>query len=589
MKKCFLSITLVVLLLVLLTGIAFAQAYTFNIPEETVNVYWNEDGSVSLDYVIVFNNDPQAHSIDYVDLGLPHPSFVDSSITADVNGARVTDISRSGFQGTGPGVVSGVAVGLGSQTISSGGKGTVHVSVGKINNMLYPDNQNGYASADFAPAWFTTAHGATNLTVVFHFPKSIAEKDASWHNSPAGWADQPEVGVDDQGRLSYTWNNPSAVMNQEIDFGASFPSTLVFPTASLPTAIPLPASTSNQSDNSGTLITIIIIVGLAFVGLIGYITRSGGSVYELPKVSVEGYGIKRGLTAIEAAVVLGEPVDKILTMMLFSVVKKGAAQVITNDPLDIKVVDPPPEGLLPYEIQFLNAFKKYSNEQLRDAIEFVMVTLFRDVNRSMDGFNREQTIDYYKKIVQDAWAQVETAGTPEVTSQKFEENLDWAMLDHEYDTRTQRVFENKPVFLPVWWSLFDPTVHHPSAASSLTPPFSTPEVPGAGGTPAGKITLPVLPGADFAASMVRSTQNFSGKIIGDINSFTQNVKTKAAPPPPPPHPTPAPHPTPSTHPTSTSSFWGSSGSHPIHRAPPVHHGGGGGGGGHHCACAGGGR
>ena len=52
--------------------------------------------------------------------------------------------------------------------------------------------------------------------------------------------------------------------------------------------------------------------------------------YLPPKVSIEGHGIKRGLTAVEAAMLLEQPLDKVLTMILFAVVKKGAAEVVAT-------------------------------------------------------------------------------------------------------------------------------------------------------------------------------------------------------------------------------------------------------------------
>ena len=78
----------------------------------------------------------------------------------------------------------------------------------------------------------------------------------------------------------------------------------------------------------------------------------------IPKVAIEGHGIKRGLTAVEAAIFLEEPLDKVMTMILFSVIKKNAAEVISRDPLKIKVYQPAPEDLYPYEKDFLSAFKR---------------------------------------------------------------------------------------------------------------------------------------------------------------------------------------------------------------------------------------
>ena len=66
--------------------------------------------------------------------------------------------------------------------------------------------------------------------------------------------------------------------------------------------------------------------------------------YLPPKVSVEGNGIKRGLTAVEAAILMQQPMDKILTMILFSVVKKGAATVVSREPMKLKGMAPPAGG-----------------------------------------------------------------------------------------------------------------------------------------------------------------------------------------------------------------------------------------------------
>jgi len=66
--------------------------------------------------------------------------------------------------------------------------------------------------------------------------------------------------------------------------------------------------------------------------------------YLPPKISIEGHGIKRGLTAVEAAILLETPLDRVLTMILFSLLKKGVIQVTKEDPLEIEVLSPDPEG-----------------------------------------------------------------------------------------------------------------------------------------------------------------------------------------------------------------------------------------------------
>ena len=75
----------------------------------------------------------------------------------------------------------------------------------------------------------------------------------------------------------------------------------------------------------------------------------------------------------------------------------------------------------------------------------------------MKGFNHQETIAYYEDIMKRAWAQVEAAETPEIKMEKFSENIEWTMLDRNYDDRTREVFQPGPVFIPTWWHRYDPT------------------------------------------------------------------------------------------------------------------------------------
>ena len=68
------SFVLIVLMFTMVSGVA-AQSYSFNLTQEIVNVYWNSDGTMALDYVFTFVNDPSGHVIDFVDVGMPNGNF----------------------------------------------------------------------------------------------------------------------------------------------------------------------------------------------------------------------------------------------------------------------------------------------------------------------------------------------------------------------------------------------------------------------------------------------------------------------------------------------------------------------------------
>ena len=178
--------------------------------------------------------------------------------------------------------------------------------------------------------------------------------------------------------------------------------------------------------------------------------------YLPPKIRIEGHGIKRGLTAVEAAILMEQPMDKVLTMILFSVVKKGTATVLSKEPLKLEIPDIPTENLRPYETKFLEAFKETKTSDRRKKLQSLMVGLIKSVGKKMKGFSHKETVAYYEKIMERAWQQVETAETPEVKSQKFDDHMGWTMLDKDFDDRTQDVFRTGPVYVPMWWGRYDP-------------------------------------------------------------------------------------------------------------------------------------
>jgi hypothetical protein len=244
--------------------------------------------------------------------------------------------------------------------------------------------------------------------------------------------------------------------------------------------------------------------------------------YLPPKISIEGHGIKRGLTAVEAGILMEQPIEKLMTMTLFGVLKKEAAQVIKRDPLEIKSSDPLPEELYPYEKDFLVAFREPAGASRKKALQKMMVDLVKSVGEKMKGFSRTETVAYYKDIMERAWAQVEAAGTPEVKSAKFDEVMEWTMLDKDYDDRTREVFHQGPVFVPVWWPRYDPSFGKPSGGTVSS------------GAPGGSLSMPHLPGSDFAAGIALGVQNFSSKVVGNIGDFTNGITNITNPPPKPP-------------------------------------------------------
>ena len=524
MKRRLLTIALVLILAFSITTSALAQSYSFSLDKEVVNVYWNADGTMSLDYLFTFTNQPGAHVIDFVDVGLPNNSYIYNTIQADVSGDPVA-ISTD-YQGSG----SGIAVDMGSHAIQPGQTGTVHVFVGQISDVYYPDdNDENYASAVFSPTWFDGQFvvGDTDISVTFHLPQGVRPEEPRWHSAPSGFPAEPQTGIDSEGRVTYTWASANASGSRQYTFGASFPKTYIPATAIVtPPAFNLGETIAALASSCAPIAFFcffaFMFFGIPILTFLG--DRRRKLQYMSPKIAIEGHGIKRGLTAVEAAILMEQPLDKVMTMILFGVVKKNAATVARRDPLQVDVASPVPAGLHEYEQNFLKALKETDPRTRRNLLQEMAVKLVKSVSEKMKGFSRRETIEYYRRIMETAWEQVQKANTPEVQMAFFDQQLEWTMLDKDYDDRSRRVFHG-PVFVPMWWGRYDPT-YRTGPISSSGGGVSAPSQPSGSGRTS-------LPGADFAASVVGGVQTFSQKVIGNVNEFTSRVTSVTNPPPKP--------------------------------------------------------
>jgi hypothetical protein len=526
MRRIFPLILLVsVLTLVFPIQPALAQAYWFAVESEIVDVYWESDGTMQIEYELVFRNDPSARPLDYLDIGVPTSDYDISSVQAWLDGNPISDIGRSSN------VSAGIKVDLGSRAIPPGSSGVLRVSIGKVRDVLYFGDEEGYASGLFSPSWFGSeyAFGPTDLTVRFHLPPGIQTEEPRWHEAPSGWpTEEPSKGLDQEGRVLYEWRNANANPYTAYVFGASFPVQYV------PEEILLDPDIKPAFTISDDLIGLCCFGG--FFGLIvlviaasAYGQRRRKLDYLPPKIAIEGHGIKRGLTAVEAAILLETPLDRVLTMILFGVIKKGAARVTKEEPLEIEATDPQPEGLRAYESKFLKSMEIKKKSDRQRSLQKLTVSLVKSIQKKMKGFSLKETKAYYRSIVKQAWEQVETADTPEVKSEKFAETLEWSMLDKDFDDRTRRTFRTGPVYMPMWWGMYRPSSvsSAPSGGASPTPGRVTVT------HSKGGVSLPSVPGAEFASSVVTGVQNTAGNLVSNLTSFTGGVTKTTNPPPPP--------------------------------------------------------
>ncbi len=290
----------------------------------------------------------------------------------------------------------------------------------------------------------------------------------------------------------------------------------------------VPSQSGGGGLDFGAFASIIGVLGFFFaIVFLFLVIRAVRKIsYTTPKVGMETLGIKRGLTAVEASYLMDLKPPQIVTEILYSLLQKRAVWAQETKPsLRLKVLPPfenktgPKESPLRfYEIDFLNSLKvdgSLDEEKLAHMIMFLRDT----VEQKLQGYSRKDTVDYYRKIASQAWAQVEQAGTVELAANAYDEQLLWLLLDPNQRTRTETVFRDRVIQPnPLWfWWWYGYTTYHPHPTYSPNV-----NVPSQSGPP------PQIPGADFANNIATAVEGTSNNIVVNLEKFANAI----VPPPP---------------------------------------------------------
>jgi len=153
-------------------------------------------------------------------------------------------------------------------------------------------------------------------------------EEPKYHPARTGLAlPNPKPDSTAMGALLITWQSPNANGSTQYTFGASFPATYIPDSAIVRTTI-FDLLIGAVAAFFGAISTILpfccfggFFFGLPIWGVIN--ERKRKLQYIKPSISIEGHGIKRGLTAVEAAILMGQPLDKVMTMMLLAPLKRA--------------------------------------------------------------------------------------------------------------------------------------------------------------------------------------------------------------------------------------------------------------------------
>lgn len=485
-------ILLILFALMTFVGTAAAQR-TYYIEHEWVKIWINQDGTIDLFYNITIRLD-SGGDINYVLIGQPQRDFTIGNVV-DQNGNTLLATDESSG--------SDFKVKVVLHAPLTEGHATWFTLTTNVAHMIWEDTPTN-VGMEFTPTWWPEAN-VLDLRVMVVLPpgvnESMVKTSVDWNNTFL-----------EGDSLAIYWEKQNLAKNEKFTVGVSFPKEYV----------------QHYDTQPGGLIAFFQQYGAIFLTFGFFIAVAGVVIYAvskkaylMPKISMETLGIRRGLTAVEASYILDMPPTKIVTEILYSLLQKRAIWVESTSPsLKLKIMQQfqnktgtPETPLRYYEIDFLHAVKEdgtLDEEKLADTVMFLRDT----VEQKMRGYCRRDTIDYYRKIVAKAWEQVEQAGTPELASKAYDEQLLWLLLDPEYQSRTQtafrdRAFEPSPFWLWYWYSYRH---YHPH-------PTYKPNVE----NPTQSAKPPTIPGADFANNIATAVEKTSNNIVANIEKFADAI------------------------------------------------------------------
>lgn len=419
-------------------------SYDFTVEREEAQVTVRDDGSVDIDYTFVFINHGQ---LDGIDVGLPNRYYDADSAWARVEIDGVSyeprEVRRS------PYVDIGMAVEFtdGCRRAAETGDATVTVRFHVNNPHMVYDNElrDGTAGLRFRPTWFSSdfQRGSTGSLVIWIVgPEGHTDLNATYYIAGAPPMSEYVTG---DGRLLVSWEYedayPEDIEAGYYDVGMAFPRSAV--STYVEDTFTSRAGEALHSTGQVCLLAWPFIVFALFLTMfIAGVTmqsRARRLSYFDPELTEAGAGPRRDLTAVEAAVVLELPFERVATMILFGMAKKGMVQVdYSETPIVVHTNEEVGEHL--YETHFLSAVRvdgTVSKRHLRKGL----VKLVEDVEEKMKGFGLEDTRTYYRSICAKAWDQVEAAGASGAMASFLEEENDWLLLDERYDDRMTGLIE----------------------------------------------------------------------------------------------------------------------------------------------------
>jgi hypothetical protein len=497
-KKRLLFVIALLALLIVATAMSVVrgQDRVYYFGHEYVKIWINQDRTIDLFYNRSLTLE-SGREINWVEIGQPKGDFTIGEAVDQYGRTLTTTDTSSGNNYK-------VQVKL-SEALQAGQ--TINFSLTtNVAGMIYNDTMNtGNVGMQFMPAWDIQAT-IYDVQIMIVLPPNVTKDMVKTTETLGNIMNDTETG-----RTAVYWKKQNLAPNEQYPIGVSFPAEYV-------------KNIEPQSDGNTFFENYgFALIGVAFVilAILVVVLVARKKPYTTPKVSMETLGIRRGLTAVEASYLLDMKPTQVVTEILYSLLQKRAVWTeSTNPALKLRIM---PEfqdktgtaetPLRYYEIDFLSAVKNdgaLDEEKLAHTVMYLRDT----TEQKLRGYSRRDTVDYYRKIVTKAWTQVEQAGTVDLASKAYDEQLLWLLLDPNYRARTETAFQNRAFEPSPFWFWYWYGYHHYHPHPTYTPNVEA---------PAQAAKPPAIPGAEFANNIATAVEKTSNNIVVNIEKFANAI------------------------------------------------------------------
>jgi len=499
-------LSLLLLLLLSSTSISSAQSYSWQVNYQHVTLDINQTGNVVMTY--------------RVDANIVEGTWTEVWIPATRGDMQITSVvddtgkSHSFY-------IDGDQIKTQDYNLQPGDHVNLIIT-STLPGFVYKSNKTGYDIVSFIPPWWDMAIQDTSV-------KYILPAEVNVSQVFTGTREYSGIGTEN-GRTIVYFNNTYLSNNQRFDTAVSFPDSYMAPGAVTATSDTTGDYTTGDNNSDGILgfcgltscffpLFILGFIFWVFVLIAGVNRRQ----YSSPTVKMDGVGVNKDLDPVEAAMLLRADPRRVLTQIMFGLLKKGNVKLISTEPLRLEPVSR--QGVNYYEKLFMDAIK---DDKLN---ENGLLTCFKVLaQRVVDKtrpFCRKDTEAYYKQKIDEAWEDVKAVDTPELKLEKYDAKMFWLLADENFATKTKDYLQspgwNTYTVPPIyWWYPYYMGIpsHQPTTAGTAQPSA-------AGPAPTNQTTSSV---ETLANNVSNGVEAFAGGIVGKVDSFLGVRNAANAPP-----------------------------------------------------------